>query len=93
MSGSFRYIISLVAMSKFSKFLKRGPLTEASSEARLTDASPLADTLPSSSKVSNDRKFEQKIASVYAELAEKQSPLEREFAAVWDENTEQLYES
>lgn len=44
-------------------------------------------------EVSDVQKFEQKIASVYADLAAKQEPLEREFAAVWDANVEQLYES
>lgn len=54
--------------------------------------SPFEETLvlPGSS---NAQEFEQKIASVYADLAAKQEPLEREFAAVWDANVEQLYES
>lgn len=45
------------------------------------------------SEIFNDQKFQQKIASIYADLAEKQEPLEREFAAVWDANVELLYES
>ena len=50
-------------------------------------------TLPILCGAPDVQKFEQKIASIYAELVEKQEPLEREFAAVWDANIEQLYES
>ena len=89
MSGLLLYIISLVTRSRFPKFFGRKSLVGA----RLTGVTWPAGAFPISSEVSNARKFEQEIASVYAKLAEKQEPLEREFAVVWDENAEQLYES
>ena len=42
---------------------------------------------------SDIQEFGQKIASVYAALAEGQKPLGKEFESVWDANIEQLYES
>lgn len=39
------------------------------------------------------QEFAQEIASIYATLAEKQKPLGREFADVWDANIRRLYKS
>ena len=54
--------------------------------------SSFAETLVFSED-SDIQEFEQEIASAYAELAEKQEPLGREFAAVWDANIRRLYKS
>lgn len=72
-------------MSKLPALLEHKPLVEAVSERR-QGALVFPGTL-------GNQRFEQEIASIYADLAEKQKPLEREFAAVWDANIEQLYES
>lgn len=37
--------------------------------------------------------FAKEIASIYASLAAQQEPLGAEFEAVWDQNTDKLYEA
>ena len=41
----------------------------------------------------SEQEFSQKIAAIYASLLEDQEPLGAEFEAIWDANTDQLYES
>lgn len=87
-------VATLVAMASDNSFwfIRDLPTSVYSLPPNISTFSSFEENLVSF-EISNAQKFEQKIASIYADFTEKQEPLEREFAAVWDANAEQLYES
>ncbi|MCY4031165.1 MAG: hypothetical protein OXF05_03515 [Hyphomicrobiales bacterium] len=85
-------------MSSHPNFVYPSPLINSYTRTAITTNFPaptfssFAETLVFSED-SDIQEFEQKIASVYAELAKKQKPLGREFEAILNANIERLYKS